>query len=36
MSDYVQVYRKYEANGWPEWSAVTSIDDMGELVIDWL
>jgi hypothetical protein len=30
------VYRQYEGQGWPEWSAAASIDEMSELVIDWL
>jgi hypothetical protein len=36
MNRYERLYREYEAQDWPEWSAVTSIDEMSELVIDWL
>lgn len=32
----MQTYRDHDADVWPDWSAATSIDDMGELVIDWL
>ena len=36
MNSYLTTYRDYEARGWPEWSAAASIDEMSELVIDWL
>jgi|SRR5699024_10357487 len=36
MNSYLTTYRDYEARGWPEWSAAASIDEMSELVIDWI
>lgn len=36
MNDHMQTYRKFETKGWPDWSAATSIEEMAELVIDWL
>ena len=36
MTEYWTTYQQYEAEGWPDWAAVTSIDQMSELVIDWL